>query len=103
MSVKRNSTVIPKTINVKTGSCKYTPCCAAGIPGIPGIPGPASPAGAVGSPGNNRPQGPRGTRGYVVVNFLFQLIFIFPLFLGMVMYAKQFKTKEKQKLTEIKN
>ena len=40
---------------------------------------------------------------YVVVNFLFQLIFIFPLFLGMVMYAKQFKTKEKQKLTEIKN
>ena len=40
---------------------------------------------------------------YVVVNFLFQLIFIFPLFLGMVMYAKQFKTKENQKLTEIKN
>ena len=40
---------------------------------------------------------------YVVVNFLFQLIFIFPLFLGMVMYAKKFKTKEKQKLTEIKN
>ena len=39
---------------------------------------------------------------YVVVNFLFQLIFIFPLFLGMVMYAKQFKTKEKQNLTEIK-
>ena len=41
--------------------------------------------------------------GYVVVNFLFQLIFIFPLFLGMVMYANEFKTKEKQKLTEIKN
>ena len=39
----------------------------------------------------------------VVVNFLFQLIFIFPLFLGMVMYAKQFKTEEKQNLTEIKN
>ena len=39
----------------------------------------------------------------VVVNFLFQLIFIFPLFLGMVMYANEFKTKEKQKLTEIKN
>ena len=38
----------------------------------------------------------------VVVNFLFQLIFIFPLFLGMVMYAKQFKTEEKQNLTEIK-
>ena len=34
---------------------------------------------------------------YVVVNFLFQLIFIFPLFLGMVMYANEFKTKEKQK------
>ena len=30
----------------------------------------------------------------VVVNFLFQLIFIFPLFLGMVMYANEFKTKE---------
>ena len=27
---------------------------------------------------------------YVVVNFLFQLIFIFPLFLGMVMYANEF-------------
>ena len=31
---------------------------------------------------------------YVVVNFLFQLIFIFPLFLDMVIYAKEFKTKE---------
>ena len=40
---------------------------------------------------------------YVVVNFLFQLIFIFPLFWGMVMYPNEFKTKEKQKLTEIKN
>ena len=40
---------------------------------------------------------------YVAVNFLFQLIFIFPLFWGMVMYANEFKTKEKQKLTEIKN
>ena len=40
---------------------------------------------------------------YVVVNFLFQFIFIFPLFLGMVMYANEFKTKEKQKWTEIKN
>ena len=39
----------------------------------------------------------------VAVNFLFQLIFIFPLFWGMVMYANEFKTKEKQKLTEIKN
>ena len=39
----------------------------------------------------------------VVVNFLFQLIFSFPLFWGMVMYANEFKTKEKQKLTENKN
>ena len=39
----------------------------------------------------------------VVVIFLFQLIFIFPLFLGMVMYANDFETKKKQKLTEIKN
>ena len=42
-------------------------------------------------------------RIYVAVNFLFQLIFVFPLFLGMVMYANEFETKEKQKLTEIKN
>ena len=40
---------------------------------------------------------------YVVVNFLSQLIFIFPLFLGMVMYANEFKTKGKQKLTDTKN
>ena len=40
---------------------------------------------------------------YVAVNFLFQLIFVFPLFLGMVMYANEFETKEKQKLTEIKD
>ena len=40
---------------------------------------------------------------YVAVNFLFQLIFVFPLFLGMVMHANEFETKEKQKLTEIKN
>ena len=40
---------------------------------------------------------------YVVVNFLSQLIFIFLLFWGMVMYADEFQTKEKQKLTEIKN
>ena len=40
---------------------------------------------------------------YVVVNFLSQFIFIFPLFLGMVMYANEFKTKKKQKLTKIKN
>ena len=46
---------------------------------------------------------PISIHAYVVVNFLFQLIFIFPLFWGMVMYANEFKTKEKQKLTEIKN
>ena len=40
---------------------------------------------------------------HVVLNFLFQLIFSFPLFWGMVMYANELKTKEKQKLTEIKN
>ena len=40
---------------------------------------------------------------YVAVNFLFQFIFVFPLFLGMVMHANEFETKEKQKLTEIKN
>ena len=41
---------------------------------------------------------------YVVVNFLSQLIFIFPLCLGMVMSANEFeKKKEKQKLTVIKN
>ena len=39
----------------------------------------------------------------LVVNHLFQLNFIFPLFLDMVMYANVFKIKEKQKLTEIKN
>ena len=32
---------------------------------------------------------------YVVANFLFLLIVIFPLFLGMVMYANKFTTKEK--------
>ena len=42
-------------------------------------------------------------RVYVVVNFLSQLIFIFLLFWGMVMYADEFQTKEKQKLTNIKN
>ena len=40
---------------------------------------------------------------YVVVNFLSQLIFIFVLFWGMVMYANEFETKERQKLTKIKN
>ena len=32
---------------------------------------------------------------YVVVNFLSQVIFIFLLFLGMVMYANEVETKEK--------
>ena len=40
---------------------------------------------------------------YVVVNFLFQVIFVFLLFLGMVIYANEVETKEKQKLPEIKN
>ena len=31
---------------------------------------------------------------YVVVNFLSQVTFIFPLFLAMVMYANEFETKE---------
>ena len=31
----------------------------------------------------------------VVVNFLFQVIFIFLLFLGMVIYANEVETKEK--------
>ena len=31
------------------------------------------------------------------------VIFVFPLFLDMAMYANEFDTKEKQKLTEIKN
>ena len=33
--------------------------------------------------------------GYVVVNFLFQVIFVFLLFLGMVIYADEVETKEK--------
>ena len=32
---------------------------------------------------------------YVVVNFLTQVIFVFLLFLGMVMYANEIETKEK--------
>ena len=32
---------------------------------------------------------------YVVVNFLSQIIFLFLLFLGMVMYANAVETKEK--------
>ena len=32
---------------------------------------------------------------YVVVNFFFQVIFVFLLFLGMVIYADEVETKEK--------
>ena len=32
---------------------------------------------------------------YVVVNFLFRVIFVFLLFLGMVIYANEVETKEK--------
>ena len=39
----------------------------------------------------------------VVVNFLSRVIFVFLLFLGMVIYATEVETKEKQKLPEIKN
>ena len=35
---------------------------------------------------------------FISVNFYFSIV----MFLGMVMYANEFKTKEKQKLTEIK-
>ena len=35
-----------------------------------------------------------------VINF-FVSIFIFPLLLGMIVYANEFETKGKQKLTEI--
>ena len=34
---------------------------------------------------------------YVVVILLSQLIFIFPLFLGMIMNANEFETKKKYK------
>ena len=40
---------------------------------------------------------------YVVVNFLFQVIFVFLLFCGMVIYANEVETKEKEKLPEIIN
>ena len=40
---------------------------------------------------------------YVVVNFLSQVIFVFLLVLGMIMYANEVETKEKLKLPEIKN
>ena len=40
---------------------------------------------------------------YVVVNFLSQVIFVCLLFFGMVIYANEVETNEKQKLPEIKN
>ena len=40
---------------------------------------------------------------YVIVNFLSWVIFLFVLFLGMVIYANEAETKEKEKLPEIKN
>ena len=49
-------------------------------------------------------------QAHVVVNYLFQLIisfyFIFfqiCVWVWRIMYANEFKTKEKQKLTEVKN
>lgn len=39
----------------------------------------------------------------VVVNFLSHLIFIFPLFFGMVIYANELETKENKKSPEIKD
>ena len=39
----------------------------------------------------------------VADNFLSQLIFIFLFFLVMTIYANEFQTKKKRKLTEIKN
>ena len=35
----------------------------------------------------------------VVVNFLSQVIFVFLLFLGMIMYANEVETKGKTKIT----
>ena len=37
----------------------------------------------------------RQAKIHVVVNFLSQVIFVFLLFLGMVMYANEIETKEK--------
>ena len=39
----------------------------------------------------------------VVVNFLSQVIFVFLLCMGMVIYVNEVETKEKQKLPKIKN
>ena len=43
------------------------------------------------------------TNVYVVVNFLSQVIFVFLLLLGLVMYANEVETKENEKLPKIKN
>ena len=40
---------------------------------------------------------------FVVVNFLSQVIFVFLLCMGMVIYVNEVETKEKQKLPKIKN
>ena len=40
---------------------------------------------------------------HVPVNFLSQIIFVFLLFLVMVIYANEVETKEKEKLSRIKN
>ena len=40
---------------------------------------------------------------FVADNFLIWLIYIFLFFLVMTMYANEFQTTEKQKLTEIKS
>ena len=47
--------------------------------------------------GNPRPPplNDNPSSGNVVVNFLSQVIFIFLLFLGMLMYANEVETKEK--------
>ena len=37
------------------------------------------------------------------IYFLSQVIFVFVLFWGMVMYANEVETKEKEKLPEMKN
>ena len=37
----------------------------------------------------------KSTKVYVVVHFLSQVIFVFLLFLGMIMYANEVETKEK--------
>ena len=44
-----------------------------------------------------------GFNGYLVVNYLSQVIFHFPLLLGRGIYANEFETYEKQELPEIKN